>query len=222
MSVLLHGDAGDFNSRPCERGDSAPSQYTTLRLISIHAPARGATRCQPLPLLPTAISIHAPARGATWKSPFRTVSHKFQFTPLREGRRVGKRQKTSFSNFNSRPCERGDKKYNKRINIWIISIHAPARGATDDGCGGVHVLRFQFTPLREGRPDRPHDAAGKPHFNSRPCERGDHTAHLSHAVHGHFNSRPCERGDSKIKQSMLCFFCNYREKLLIFRQHQLS
>lgn len=37
-----------------------------------------------------------------------------------------------------------------------------------------------------------------------------------------FNSRPCERGDSKIKQNMLCFFCNYREKLLTFRQHQLS
>lgn len=38
----------------------------------------------------------------------------------------------------------------------------------------------------------------------------------------YFNSRPCERGDSKIKQNMLCFFCNYREKLLTFGQHQLS
>ena len=62
------------------------------------------------------------------------------------------------------------------------------------------ISKFQFTPLREGR---------------LPKMVGSRKRY-------YFNSRPCERGDSKIKQNMLCFFCNYREKLLTFRQHQLS
>ena len=57
----------------------------------------------------------------------------------------------------------------------IVSIHAPARGATP----AVVLLRsilpkFQFTPLREGRLHRLHRHRCQHwRFNSRPCERGD-------------------------------------------------
>ena len=101
------------------------------------------------------ISIHAPARGATLSAPASLGGGKFQFTPLREGRR----------------CVTGCCKFSSRI-----SIHAPARGATPQGNAGAYSLTFQFTPLREGRPAAP---SGQPgvgravHFNSRPCERGD-------------------------------------------------
>ena len=54
-----------FNSRPSARGDLGIPTVPCIRLISIHAPPRGATqkiskKCD-LPL----ISIHAPPRGAT-------------------------------------------------------------------------------------------------------------------------------------------------------------
>ena len=53
----------------------------------------------------------------------------FQFTPLREGRRVDTAHKSSYN----------------------ISIHAPPRGATGINKPDARVHRFQFTPLREGR-----------------------------------------------------------------------
>ena len=60
---------------------------------------------------------------------------------------------------------------------YKISIHAPARGATGE-------LR-PSSDLRK-------------HFNSRPCERGDHPFNTFVTVGLYFNSRPCERGDLMI------------------------
>ena len=76
------------------------------------------------------ISIHAPPRGATCAIRTNVRKLKFQFTPLREGRR--KRNAPD-------RCTR------------LISIHAPPRGATCDGFFCRAFCRFQFTPLREGR-----------------------------------------------------------------------
>ena len=108
LAAVLLGRS-DFNSRPCERGDRSTKsrsrfstifQFTPLRegrllwaaahcqwrSISIHAPARGATRMS-TPLYPVMdISIHAPARGATHDSSHQHQRSAFQFTPLREGR----------------------------------------------------------------------------------------------------------------------------------------
>ncbi len=77
-----------FNPRPCARGDlawlGARQHYPA---VSIHAPARGATRHDRRSECGGGVSIHAPARGAT----FVIVEYKgdellFQSTPLREGR----------------------------------------------------------------------------------------------------------------------------------------
>ena len=81
------------------------------------------------------------------------MSFVFQFTPLREGRHAFYFFAENICCFNSRPCERGDMRYKlSRKEIFAVSIHAPARGAT-------------FTNFR--------DCAVKSRFNSRPCERGD-------------------------------------------------
>ena len=84
--------------------------------------------------------------------------------------------------------------------------------------------KFQFTPLREGRPELGRDilmmetisihapargatawtmrfASLVTNFNSRPCERGDPTPSPSWKNTSYFNSRPCERGYGKIKQN---------------------
>ena len=64
--------------------------------------------------------------------------------------------------------------------MWLISIPAPARGATI--LSGLSIFcqkLFQFPPLREGRPDREHAVLQeRVHFNSRPCERGDLSGYI--------------------------------------------
>ena len=78
--------------------------------------------------------------------------------------------------FNSRPCERGDADIAAiKADKVTISIHAPARGATQ---------------RRVRREIRPGD------FNSRPCERGDVCGCILLYNVRYFNSRPCERGDT--------------------------
>ena len=101
-----------FNSRPCERGDRRDLLHRAGQLISILAPARGATsQC-----FKCSATVNA-----------------FQFSPLREGRLVQElRNIVTRGDFNSRPCERGDRKGDQPVKITIISILAPARGATSD------------------------------------------------------------------------------------------
>ena len=169
-------------------------------MISIHAPPRGATHRICPWLAKKLISIHAPPRGATrTPRPSPTPFPPFQFTPLREGRRIRAKRSPQAAYFNSRPSARGDDSETTRSRSVSISIHAPPRGATfcgfpttfplqisihapprgATGCAQAtkdscfisihapprgatihprHVLdpeQFQFTPLREGRRQRP-------------------------------------------------------------------
>ena len=100
-----------FNPRAREGRDLAKILAEGLPVIvSIHAPARGATRCPTFCGRALWVSIHAPARGAT--PPTQNAGRRAEgFNPrAREGRDVP-----------PVPWRRG---------AWIVSIHAPARGAT--------------------------------------------------------------------------------------------
>ena len=77
--------------------------------ISIHAPAKGATNCYLSYTPPINISIHAPAKGATWENVNGGTSWIFQSTLPRRERR------TDLGFFSA---------------CLGISIHAPAKGAT--------------------------------------------------------------------------------------------
>ena len=59
---LLHNN---FNPRSREGSDCRRRSSKRVRIISIHAPAKGATQHTPNMILPAIISIHAPAKGAT-------------------------------------------------------------------------------------------------------------------------------------------------------------
>ena len=122
----------NFNPRSREGSDKYISSGGNASTISIHAPARGATRpvwnmtCihslfqSTLPrgerlcsssiiFLTQSISIHAPARGATMRHRVKCGCFRFQSTLPR----------------GERPCS--------LVNVFSlsqISIHAPARGAT--------------------------------------------------------------------------------------------
>ena len=54
-----------FNPRSREGSDSIDWEGRVLAIISIHAPARGATSMSTSKSSTISISIHAPARGAT-------------------------------------------------------------------------------------------------------------------------------------------------------------
>ena len=64
-SCLLCSGQMYFNPRSREGSDDAASQSCLMFLISIHAPARGATVIFSCSVNGSDISIHAPARGAT-------------------------------------------------------------------------------------------------------------------------------------------------------------
>ena len=186
MEISIHAPA---------RGASITTIIRICRKrISIHAPARGASQSENTACMPWifqftplregllaslfaaagryTISIHAPARGASyiWHSIYHPSL--FQFTPLREGLLNLQTLFRLRLYFNSRPCERG---FNAEIilsQIQTISIHAPARGASDSFCNLFVLNLFQFTPLREGLLYSSAFPSLQLNFNSRPCERG--------------------------------------------------
>ena len=120
-----------FNPRPHARGDQSSTQTLLSRLVSIHAPTRGAT------------CFYGNGEELI----------KFQSTPPREGRRSSTRTLRPNCCFNPRPHARGDKlrTYGGKLTEFqstppregrhlvhadgkatlFVSIHAPTRGATN-------------------------------------------------------------------------------------------
>ena len=132
-SLVSLASSSNFNSRPCERGDLHLRNHIVLRLIiSILAPARGATPCLPkFARCNTHFNSRPCERGDRIDAVFTARRNIFQFSPLREGRpRISSSSSGSIS----------------------ISILAPARGATGNFRCAVNAGVFQFSPLREGRP----------------------------------------------------------------------
>ena len=117
------------------------------------------------------------ARGDACRARRGSGSSRFQFTPLREGRPSQSQQPPAASRFQFTPLREGRQPPARASSRQQISIHAPPRGATPaprqgkrhapyfnsrpsargdcpDSHGGIgRGAVFQFTPLREGRPD---------------------------------------------------------------------
>ena len=144
----------NFNSRPSARGDTSPADASTAQSFQFTPLREGRRSGVAADVQERGISIHAPPRGATPSQ---------------------RRLRLSSTNFNSRPSARGDARacaFAPPHNL--ISIHAPPRGATrilqrstlsnfyfnsrpsargdgDQWGNWVRKIKFQFTPLREGR-----------------------------------------------------------------------
>ena len=174
-STLPNSVASYFNSRPSARGDGGSARVGKSRNISIHAPPRGATCSILLIDIRFAISIHAPPRGATGLQSVRTWADRFQFTPLREGRRQGASKCIAKFLFQFTPLREGRQCFFQLPTFdRLISIHAPPRGATALWQGGhapspisIHAPPRGATLLPNSR------ICQKLHFNSRPSARGD-------------------------------------------------
>ena len=146
---------------------------------------------------------------------------RFQFTPLREGRRVLKIRLVVDCYFNSRPSARGDIQIS--ILFWRLSAFqfTPLREGRRAGAETKYQRDvFQFTPLREGRQRGDTIRPPSTNFNSRPSARGDSVVKFAEALGvfqftplregrrrvprlscralRHFNSRPSARGDASM------------------------
>ena len=151
-SGAMENRAAKFQSTHLHEGRRATGKTTAICDVSIHAPARGATYFQPAPRFHRGVSIHAPARGATIvriivsidvrvsiHAPARGATESaelaeavgmFQSTPLHEGRR-GTGMSSCGTEFQSTPLHEGRQPNSNPYHyIIIVSIHAPARGAT--------------------------------------------------------------------------------------------
>ncbi len=164
-----------FQSTPPRGGrPDEPRLLSVGELVSIHAPAWGATIAASRPSPTSTVSIHAPAWGATLECQSFEVSLKFQSTPPRGGR----------LDRSLHVLARGE-----------VSIHAPAWGATSTDTapsarrsgfnprprvGGDLATRrrnrlirmFQSTPPRGGRPNLPIEVTGDDVFQSTPPRGG--------------------------------------------------
>ena len=122
-------------------------------MISIHAPARGATNASAKKQTPLNISIHAPARGATESRVILQQGYTvFQSTLPRGERRVADSNKVEVKQISIHAPARGaTKNYLVTVNRFYISIHAPARGATFVEKRAAYVEIFQSTLPRGER-----------------------------------------------------------------------
>ncbi len=139
----------------------APARGATRRCIStearhgvsIHAPARGATPTSMITVQYGQVSIHAPARGATAISIGQLASQwLFQSTPPRGGRHSGR---------------------DGELYLVLVSIHAPARGATKRILTGHTTICFNPRPRAGGDFGHIQRAVVRACFNPRPRAGGD-------------------------------------------------
>ena len=123
--------SSEFQStRPRGARPHQAAHSTAWRVVSIHAPARGATVAGATAEDLLKVSIHAPARGATISPDTPQPAAKFQSTRPRGARRF---------------------RHDAHCLRERVSIHAPARGATLCGCV-ASAFKIGFNPrAREGR-----------------------------------------------------------------------
>ena len=99
--------------------------------ISIHAPAKGATRPRKWPRRCGAISIHAPAKGATRQTCTHTSKQNISIHAPAKGATAVQGIASCDNPFQSTlPRRERQRPRMTRMDTLPISIHAPAKGAT--------------------------------------------------------------------------------------------
>ena len=120
----------DFNPRPREGSDRIYLPLCNHKPDFNPRPREGSDHHKGVIVGICIISIHAPARGATPRTSQQHCCALFQSTPPRGERRRLRSIARCFCYFNPRPREGSDSTFPMCCLILIISIHAPARGAT--------------------------------------------------------------------------------------------
>ena len=215
-------------------------------MISIHAPTRGATISRSACNISFKISIHAPTRGATWSGRVHQSYFLFQSTLLQEERPMNEADEANIMEFQStllqeeRPSVflassirslfqstllQEERLFLAKVEFlhFLISIHAPTRGATrqptssPSQCfisihaptrgatfrGSVFVKHFpDFNPRSYKRSDfwQVIKYNTKVRFQSTLLQEERHFPEWIQVFLHHFNPRSYKRSDSKNAQ----------------------
>ena len=143
-----------FQSAPPHGGRHRSAEVRALQhVVSIRAPARGATADDNRYVTEMIVSIRAPARGATWEAGVNDVSHEFQSAPPHGGRPASLCSSHCSSSFNPRPRTGGDLAVIDEAGLLQAFQSAPPHGGRR---GARHVCAIQSVS-----------------FNPRPRTGGD-------------------------------------------------
>ena len=144
-------------------------------IVSIHAPARGATAASSWRWRRRNVSIHAPARGATTNGAMSHACICGFNSRTREGCDHWEQLEFRVTiGFNSRTREGCDGIEGERSGLWEVSIHAPARGATSQVKLLAKIIKVSIhAPARGATQRRERMRHGAYSFNSRTREGCD-------------------------------------------------
>ena len=119
------------------------------------------------------VSIHAPAWGATLIVGKPNDHEMFQSTPPHGGRLSAKRRASVISCFNPRPRMGGDAGMADRECCDIVSIHAPAWGATGETLYDDKIIEVSIHAPAWGATGLYVEEEDGTGFNPRPRMGGD-------------------------------------------------
>ena len=165
-------------------------------MISIHAPARGATSQGWIESLSRKISIHAPARGATqfFRIAIRSIDN---FNPRsREGSDASTTTQSAKKSTFQSTLPRGERLYKGLLFPYaaVISIHAPARGATGQDFKWRDYYLFQSTLPRGERRNNARNNVSDGQFQST-LPRGERRCLSTAATHRMIFQSTLPRGE---------------------------
>ena len=165
-----------FNPRPRTGGDANRAACLYRRSVSIHAPAQGATRPRPAPPRCPLCFNPRPAQGATGNEDHNDrIPFCFNPRPRTGGDLPVGSEAYNNELFQSTPPHRG-RRYVRPgvIGIRLVSIHAPAQGATRLDALRRCAERVSIHAPAQGATGRlGTDAATRICFNPRPRTGGD-------------------------------------------------
>ena len=116
---------------PAKGATKSATSSSFFLFVSIHAPAKGATMTDFCNADGCIVSIHAPAKGATaWYGLLSSLSPLFQSTLPRRERLMKQIETFKGDGFNPRSREGSDNARSIAPGTPCVSIHAPAKGAT--------------------------------------------------------------------------------------------
>ena len=167
--VSIHAPARGATRRGAEIAES-------FQVVSIHAPARGATAEVVLGRVQMHVSIHAPARGATAGAATISAASRVSIhAPARGATRGSRNSPRPHRCFNPRARE-GRDLFVRDLDAVVVpvSIHAPARGATRPvNTAPLRAITFQSTRPRGARRRCAVSRATCSSFNPRAREGRD-------------------------------------------------
>ena len=157
------GTAYYFNSRPSARGDEAALSAMEQRIISIHAPPRGATRLGKRGFFRAYFNSRPSARGDRVYPRYVLNPKQFQFTPLREGRQGVGECRNWLSQFQFTPLREGRRCAMMRpARMKHFNSRPSARGDVRVSAGSPLLRYFNSRPSARGDPEVRHQYTARP------------------------------------------------------------